>query len=154
MTPVKTGTDQKVTAIGLTSDGTRLVVAGNFQTINSSFGQRYIGAVSPATGATLGWLSHPIYPVITLAIDPQGVFVAGNGNGGNVASFNPATGQQQWIGGVDGNVQAIAVVGGVVYAGGHWANYCGQTSGAHTCPHPTPRPKLLAVDESSGALLP
>ncbi|HEX3330575.1 MAG TPA: hypothetical protein VHS27_11685 [Gaiellales bacterium] len=98
-----------MTAIGLTTDGTRLIVAGNFQTINGGFGQRHIGAVSPATGATLSWLSHPSYPVITLALDSHGVFVAGNGNGGNVASFNPTTGLQQWIGGVDGNVQAIAV---------------------------------------------
>ena len=104
--------------------------------------------------SVISWATHEPYTVIDLDVDANGVLVAGGGNGGNFASLDPLTGARQWIGGTDGNVQAIAVVGGVVYAGGHWANYCGQTSGAHTCPHPTPRPKLLAVDESSGALLP
>jgi len=45
-------------------------------------------------------------------------------------------------------------LGGVVYVGGHYGTYCGPVAGAHTCQHPTSRPKLLAVDESSGALLP
>ena len=149
-------TDQKVTAIGLTADGTRLIVAGNFQTINSSFGQRYIGAVSPVTGATQSWLSHPSYPVITLAIDSHGVFVAGNGNGGNVASFNPATGLQQWIGGVDGNVQAIAVdsAASTVYVGGHFNNYCGHTGGMNVCWTPTVRDHLMSLDELTGNILP
>jgi len=150
------GTDQKVTAIGLTADGTRLVVAGNFLTINGSFGQRYIGAVSPVTGATMSLLSPPSYPVITLALDSHGVFVAGNGNGGNVASFNPATGQQQWIGGVDGNVQAIAVdsTAGTVYVGGHFNNYCGHTGGMNVCWTPTVRDHLMSLDELTGNIQP
>ena len=51
-------------------------------------------------------------------------------------------------------MQAIAAVAGVVYVGGHYGTYCGPVAGAHTCQHPTSRPKLLAVDESSGTLLP
>jgi trimeric autotransporter adhesin len=145
-------TDQKVTGLALSADGTRLVVAGNFLTINNGLGQRYLGAVSPATGATMSWLTHPSYPVITLALDSHGVFVAGNGNGGNVASFNPATGQQQWIGGVDGNVQAIAVDTGAstVYVGGHFNNYCGHTTGTNVCWTPTARDHLMSLDELTG----
>jgi outer membrane protein assembly factor BamB len=79
--------------------------------------------------------------------------VAGGGGGGNFAALNPATGGMLWNGGTDGNVQAVAVVGGVVYFGGHYGNYCGPGSGAHSCAHPTVRKKLLAVDETSGSLL-
>ncbi len=147
-------TDQKVTAMALSADGTRLVIAGNFLTINNGFGQRYLGAVSPATGATMAWFSHPTYPVITLALDAQGVYVAGNGNGGNVAAFNPTTGQQLWIGGVDGNVQAIAVDSGTVYVGGHFNNYCGHTGGINVCRTPTARDHLMSLDEPTGNILP
>jgi hypothetical protein len=149
-------TDQKVTAIALTADGSRLVVAGNFLTINNAFGQRYLGAVSPTTGATMSWVTHPSYPVITLALDAQGVYVAGNGNGGNVAAFNPTTGQQLWIGGVDGNVQAIAVDSGAstVYVGGHFNNYCGHVGGINVCRTPTARDHLMSLDEPTGNIQP
>jgi hypothetical protein len=149
-------TDQKVTAVAFTADGTRLIVAGNFLTINGGFGQRYLGAVSSTTGATMSWFAHPGYPVITLALDAQGVYVAGNGNGGNVAAFNPTTGQQLWIGGVDGNVQAIAVDSGAgtVYVGGHFNNYCGRVGGINVCRTPTARDHLMSLDEPTGNIQP
>ena len=68
----------------------------------------------------------------------------------SAASARPQA--QLWKGGTNGNVQAITVVGGIVYVGGHFQNYCGPVSGQHTCSTPTPREKLLAVDENSGAL--
>jgi len=145
--------DALVKALAVTTDGSKVIVGGDFTHVDGT-SQSHIAALDPSTGAPLSWATHEPYTVIDLDVDANGVLVAGGGNGGNFARLDPLTGARQWIGGTDGNVQAIAVVGGVVYAGGHWANYCGQTSGAHTCPHPTPRPKLLAVDESSGALLP
>ena len=59
-----------------------------------------------------------------------------------------------WQGGTNGNVQAIAVVGGIVYVGGHMQFYCGPQHGQHTCTTPIARDKLLAVDENNGNLLP
>jgi len=49
-------------------------------------------------------------------------------------------------------VQAIAVLGGEVYIGGHYTNYCGPQGGQHSCTAPVQRLKLLAVDEGTGAL--
>jgi hypothetical protein len=46
------------------------------------------------------------------------------------------------------------VLDGEVYVGGHYSNYCGPQSGQHTCTTSIKRLKLLAVDESSGALTP
>src|SRR5690349_12308223 len=100
-----------------------LYVGGDFTPVDGT-SQSHIAALDPSTGAPLSWATHEPYTVIDLDVDANGVLVAGGGNGGNFASLDPLTGARQWIGGTDGNVQAIAVVGGVVYAGGHWANYC------------------------------
>jgi hypothetical protein len=145
--------DDLVKALSVTADGSKVIVGGDFTHISGT-SQSHIAALDPSTGAPLPWATHVSYSVIDLDVDASGVFVAGGGGGGNFAGLNPSTGGRLWIGGTNGNVQAIAVVGGVVYAGGHYGNYCGPVAGAHTCAHPTPRAKLLAVDESTGALLP
>jgi hypothetical protein len=145
--------DAEVKALSLTADGSKVIVGGDFTHINGT-SQSHIAALDPSSGAPLSWATHVSYSVIDLDVDANGVFVAGGGNGGNFAGLDPSTGARQWIGGTNGNVQAIAAVGGVVYVGGHYGTYCGQVAGAHTCQHPTTRPKLLAVDETSGALLP
>lgn len=145
--------DALVKALAVTANGSKVIVGGDFTHVNGT-SQSHIAALDPASGTPLAWATHEPYSVIDLDADPNGVFVAGAGNGGNFASLDPATGGRQWIGGTNGNVQAIAALGGVVYVGGHFGTYCGPVAGAHTCQHPTSRPKLLAVDESSGALLP
>lgn len=141
----------KVNAIALTADGSRLVVAGTFASLDGVTGHS-IGAVSPATGALLGWTTHPSYAITTLAVDASGVYAAGTGAGGNIVAFNPATGAQLWIGGLDGNDQAIAVDSGNVYVGGHFNNYCGKVMGTNNCPSAGARDHLLALDETTGSL--
>lgn len=129
----------------------RMVVAGSFQHLNGASSAN-IGALDGDTGNNLPWSSHTTYNVIGLASDANGVYVAGAGGGGNFAAFNPATGAQKWLGGTNGNVQAIAVAGGEVYVGGHMQFYCGPQHGQHTCTNPIARDKLLAVDENTGNL--
>ena len=129
----------------------RMVVAGSFTHLNGASANN-IGALDGDTGNNLPWRDHTTYPVIGLASDANGVYVAGAGGGGNFAAFNPATGAQKWLGGTNGNVQAIGVVGGEVYVGGHMQFYCGPQHGQHTCTNPIARDKLLAVDENTGAL--
>ncbi len=129
----------------------RMVIAGSFTHLNGSSSAN-IGALDGDTGNNLPWRDHTSYNVIGLASDPNGVYVAGAGGGGNFAAFDPATGNQKWLGGTNGNVQAIGVVGGDVYVGGHMQFYCGPQHGQHTCTNPIPRDKLLAVDEATGNL--
>ncbi len=143
--------DKKVNAVALSADGSRLIVAGTFLNLDG-VAQRTIGAVDPTTGALLPWTSHPTYAITTLAVDAHGVYAAGTGNGGNIVAFNPATGLQLWIGGLDGNDQAITVQDGNVYVGGHFNNYCGQVVGTNTCRTPVARDHLLALDEVTGTL--
>jgi hypothetical protein len=129
----------------------RMVIAGSFTHLNGSSSAN-IGALDGDTGNNLPWRDHTSYNVIGLASDPNGVYVAGAGGGGNFAAFDPATGNQKWLGGTNGNVQAIGVVGGEVYVGGHMQFYCGPQHGQHTCTNPIARDKLLAVDEATGNL--
>lgn len=143
-------TDAQVRALRLVP-GNRMVVGGWFANMNGS-SHHNLGAVDSVTGATVPWKDQTSYPVIGLAADAAGVYVAGAGGGGNFAGFNPATGASLWQGGTNGNVQAIGVTDGFVYLGGHFQTYCGPQHGQHTCTTPTPRDKLLAVDAATGTL--
>jgi hypothetical protein len=143
--------DAEVQAVTMTTDGSKLVVGGNFTHVDGG-SQNHIAAVNPSTGATLPWATHTSYGIVGLAADSNGVYAAGAGTGGNFAAFNPSSGSMTWQGGTNGNVQAIAVLNGDVYAGGHYTDYCGPQGGQHTCTNPIARSKMLAVDESTGAL--
>ena len=145
-------TDDQVKALTITPGADRVVVGGFFTQVNGSSAD-HLAAVSPTGSGALVGFSHVNYPVIDLARDANGVYAAGAGGGGNFAGFT-LTGQPKWVGGTNGNVQAIAVVGGIVYVGGHMQFYCGPQHGQHTCTNPIARDKLLAVDESNGNLLP
>jgi hypothetical protein len=134
-----------------TIEGGKLVIGGNFANVDGG-SQNHIAALNPTTGATLPWGTHTPYDVVALASDSAGVYVAGAGTGGNFAAFNPSTGSMTWQGGTNGNVQAITVFNGEVYAGGHYTDYCGPQGGQHTCTNPIPRSKILAVDETTGTL--
>ncbi|HEY3765844.1 MAG TPA: PQQ-binding-like beta-propeller repeat protein, partial [Gaiellales bacterium] len=148
--PWSPGTDAEVRGLKFTSP-TRLIVGGYFAHLAGA-AANHIGAVDADSGASLQWQTQLSYDVIGLAGDANGVYVAGAGGGGNFAGFDPATGRSLWEGGTNGNVQAIGVEGGFVYLGGHFQTYCGPQHGQHTCTTPTPRNKLLAVDETNGNL--
>ncbi len=145
--------DDVVKAVDMAADGSRVYVAGNFTTVNGT-SRRHVAALDTASGAPISSFSHgPSYAVVDMAVDANGVFLAGAGGGGNFAELNLTTGATVWQGGTNGNAQAIATLDGVVYVGGHFDNYCGMRSGQHTCTTPITRHKLLAVDETTGSLL-
>ena len=146
------GADSAVNSVAMTADGSKLIVGGTFTNIGGH-AQAGIAALSPTTGAFLPWAASYPYPVIALAVDPNGVYAAAGGAGGNLTGFDPSTGAILWTDGTNGNVQAVTVSGGVVYGGGHFTDYCGSGPGAETCPTSTPRSKLFAVDELAGGLL-
>ncbi len=144
--------DDLVKGVDMAADGSRVYVAGSFTTINGA-SHRHVAALDPSSGAPVASFSHGLsYAVVDMAVDASGVFIAGAGGGGNFADLNLTTGTMMWQGGTDGNVQAIATLDGVVYVGGHYDNYCGMQGGQHTCTTSIVRHKLLAVDETTGAL--
>jgi hypothetical protein len=147
-------TTPTVTSVKLSPDGGTVYVGGGFTTING-VSESHVDALSASTGGQVSAFTHHLpYAVVDMAIDSTGLYIAGAGNGGNFAALNLATGATTWQGGTDGNVQAIAVLDGEVYVGGHYGNYCGPQSGQHTCTTPIKRLKLLAVDEGTAALTP
>jgi hypothetical protein len=144
--------DAPVLAETMTPDGSKLVVGGSFANLDG-VASNHIGALTPATGALATWGSHTPYKVIALTSDANGVYAGGDSFGGNFAHFNPTTGKIDWYGGTDGNVQAVGTLNGDLYAGGHFANYCGPIHGQDHCTTNTPRTKMLAVNEAaSGAI--
>ena len=83
--------DDAVLGATMTTDGTKLVIGGNFTHVDGS-SQNHIAAVSPSTGATLPWSTHTSYGIVALAADAAGIYAAGAGTGGNFAAFSPSTG--------------------------------------------------------------
>ena len=138
--------DDAVLAVHLVNNASELVVGGIFTHINGG-PQNHIAALSPATGATMPWSTHTPYGVIDLAADANGVYIRSRRRGGGNFSAFSFTGNLLWQGGTNGNMQAITVLDGIVYPGGHYTTYCGPQGGQHTCTSPTVRNKILAVDQ-------
>lgn len=112
--------------------------------------------MSASTGAAQAWSSRPAWPVWGVVATSTSVYVSGDGAGGHVAAYT-TSGTRRWVRQTDGGVQAIALVGSQLYAGGHFDQLCvgdsafSGTSG-FVCPTvDAPRRKLLALDAATGA---
>ena len=107
------------------------------------------GAVDAGFKASVG------FPVRALTSTATSVYGAGDGLGGQLAAWTTAGTAKFPTLQTDGGGQAIAVVGGEVYLGGHFGNICpGGTrldgAGRSVCSGPgQPRRKLLAVAADS-----
>jgi trimeric autotransporter adhesin len=97
----------------------RLVVAGWFKSLDGSTGSAHLGAVTLASGGLAAWASHPGYEVLDLARSGRELYAAMGGPGGTALAYDFATGRQQWYYKTDGNVQAVATVGGFPVYGMH-----------------------------------
>jgi hypothetical protein len=144
--------DKPVKSLVVVPGRDQLVVGGSLTKLDGA-ARVSVGSIDLVTGAVQGWAPSFPYPVISIAATATGVYVAGGGDGGNFVAFDPATAAVDWRGGTDGNAQAITVMNGIVYVGGHFTSYCGATVGAEVCPNPTERDKLVAVDANSGVLV-
>jgi hypothetical protein len=151
--------DDQVRSMVVTLDGTRVILGGNFNNLNGAPGIA-IGAVDSTSGASLPWAWHgPWFPwrpfqVVAMAVDANGVYAAGTGNGGSFMRLDPDTGNLLFIGGLNGNAVGVGLDGGTLYVGGHFTSYCGLIPGNNFCTPVATRDKLLAVDEVTGALQP
>jgi hypothetical protein len=138
----------------------RVILGGFFRTLN---GQSFIGvgAVNATTGATAPWSWHTSdlqtfrpFQILRFTQDGNTLFGAATGNGGSMIAWNigSADGTLKYIEGTNGNVVDMAVLGGILYFGGHFSGYCGLVPGNNFCTVQANRDKLVAVDEASGAL--
>jgi trimeric autotransporter adhesin len=132
--------DQWVAALRLSADGQRLYAAGFFTAIGG-VSQRYLAALSPATGASGAWRPSLSCPAYALDVTGAAVYVACGGSGGSVVAFTVTGDAQLWVLRTDGNLHAVAFLGDAVYLGGHFTTAGGAA-----------RKKGAAVDAATGAL--
>ncbi|GAA2388887.1 hypothetical protein [Dactylosporangium salmoneum] len=162
------GTDDTVTAVAVTAR--RVYLGGGFHHVNGT-GALRLAAVDPATG-TLDRGFRPLPPAVVLGVaatddtPPAGgasapgeagrgtVMAAMGGRGGSAAAYDTA-GNMRWQRVFDGDVQAVTVLDGITYLGGHFDKACTTSrNGAHgICTDGSAtRIKLAAVDPA-GRLL-
>jgi len=138
------------------ADGGRIYVGGTFSYLDGSNSYPYLGAVNPADG-TVDASFNPgaTFPILDLAADARGVYAGGGGHGGHLVIWNVDGSLQRPIYQTDGDVQAVAVYGDSVYAGGHFDNYCVGNTGSGApfiCDTALTRRKLFEVSLTTGDL--
>jgi hypothetical protein len=99
--------------------GGRLIVAGWFKALDGSASSAHLGAVTLASGGLASWASHPGYEILDITRCGPELYAAMGGPGGTALAFDLASGRQQWYYKTDGNVQAVASVGGYPVYGMH-----------------------------------
>ena len=154
------GADDTVFAISVAPAGERVYVGGMFPALNGSATHGYFGAVDPASGASDAAFRGRIrYKVSDVAATADAVYAAGDGSGGHLVAFRPDGTLRFPTVQTDGGAQAVAVLGGEVYVGGHYDNVCltgngtSGTGGGFSCTGAqVTRHKLFSVDAATGAV--
>jgi hypothetical protein len=113
----------RVTALQATR---RLVyVGGSFSTVNGDAGAFHVAAVRAGSGRVSGsFRVAGARPVTALKVTRGRVYIGSAGIGGHLYVVK-RTGAPLWHKTFDGDVDAIGVLDGVVYVGGHFAYLCG-----------------------------
>jgi beta-propeller uncharacterized protein DUF5122 len=131
----------------------KVYLGGSFHRADDSATLRL--AAVDATDGELDSSFRPSAPAVvySIAVDGNGVYAAMGGQGGRAASFS-TTGRTRWSRVFDGDAQAVAVLDGTAYVGGHFDRACTTSSvGAHgTCTEGSVSRVKLAAVRGDGAL--
>jgi outer membrane protein assembly factor BamB len=131
-----------VRTLAVSADGSRVYAGGDFTSINGA-SRPYLASLDPATGALSGAWTSPSAPngtVFDVQESAGRLYSAEGGPGGALTAYDPSTGNSIWRKTADGDVQALAVMGGEIYAGGHFLSFSGHA-----------RQMFAAVDAATGA---
>jgi hypothetical protein len=135
-------------------------IGGHFSAVDGA-ARPWLAAVGAKRGSVFKWANAPLGQVWSLALSPQGPLYVGVGGheGGQLDSYEPLNGALRWHRFADGDIQAVAIDGSTILAGGHFLNACGDTSGAPgsgspwVCTVPVQRDRFFATD-ANGAIQP
>jgi len=148
--PTADGTVESVVA-----RGSRIYIGGKFGVVNGVSGTRKLTALLSSGAVDAGFRPAPEVVAHAIAIGEFGVYAALGGQGGTVGAYG-FDGRIRWTLTMDGDPQAITVLDGIVYIGGHFDNVCRstRTGDRGACiDGNVRRVKLAAADEDGGALL-
>jgi hypothetical protein len=147
--------NRAVDVLALSPDGSTLYLGGTFTRVNGDTSRQRLAAVSTSSAALTSFAPKVPDPVLAVDADAQGVYAGTGGPGGHLLLLK-LDGTAKWpTFQTDGGVQAVAVSGDSVYAGGHFGNYCVGGSGGGTpfvCTTDLKRSKLMEVSQSTGAV--
>ncbi len=161
--PSTTNTTSQVMGLAMSTDGTKLVVAGSFGMLNG-VQTRGIGAVDATTGATItSWnIQNTVYStgdnaaIYSLSTDGKKIFGTaynyyGVGNIEGTFAIDGTSGQVAWVEDCHGDTYDSFAVNGYVYTVSH-AHYCGNIGGF---PQPDPwwfHRALAFTDTATGVM--
>jgi hypothetical protein len=152
----RAGTNRAVLALAPARDGSgRIFLGGSFTRVNGHR-RSHLAAVTVRGGRLAHWRGRAAYRVIALTASRRMLYVGEGGPvGGALLAYVSRDGRRAWRIRADGDVQAVAMHGGAVYAGGHFQNVCGGDGSGHgnpwVCNQPIRRRKLFSVRGSRAA---
>jgi hypothetical protein len=146
--------DDQVWALKSAPDGSRVYVGGFFRTISGE-SRDYLAALDPVSGAVSSWRPTAACirdrnPCNVLDVDADGdhVYAAVAGPGGQLNAYRAGDATRAWRIYADGDVQAVHVRDGLVYAGGHFYKRFGNNPDGSQAV----RRRLAAADAVTGAV--
>ena len=134
-----------VRAISFSATGSRVFIGGSFTAVGG-VAHNFIASIVSSTGLLdPGFTGNASFPVLGLAASNGRVYAAVAGSaGGRCRAMSSVTGAGVWQIVANGNVQAVKVLNGIVYCGGHFSGT--NAFGGLV------RAKLGAVNASTGAV--
>jgi hypothetical protein len=130
--------------------GPQLFVGGAFRSVNGVAHTSNIAVLDASRGSVYRSFSSPVHYLVTdIRLTRDRVFIAKAGPGGAVVATGNK-GRVAWGRSFDGDVDALTILDGVLYAGGHFENRCATNSvsasnGDCLSPGEVRAPRLAAI---------